>query len=224
MMKKMKRLSALVLLLALCFALSGPVTASNNDGVVFTAELSAEQLPYSDEDQTVSVSLVMSQEHLMDSAQYRIVCDIPGISFSEPTNTPSGIGIFDPDILGFAWMANNDVPVQSLGTYEITIPGGTKAGSYTIRFKEIMLSANFAYWEEDGSAAAVLTISGGDEPGHLFGDVNGDGKISSEDALLLFRHVSGQSVDADDSIMDINKDGKINNRDAILLFRIAAAK
>lgn len=63
-----------------------------------------------------------------------------------------------------------------------------------------------------------------EKPQPVSGDVNGDGRVDCEDAVLLFRHVSGQPIEAEDSMLDVNGDGKINNRDALLIFRMAAVK
>ncbi len=54
------------------------------------------------------------------------------------------------------------------------------------------------------------------------GDIDGDFRLNTKDAILLFRYVSGWSVDVDSSALDVNGDNKINTKDAIELFRYEA--
>ena len=58
------------------------------------------------------------------------------------------------------------------------------------------------------------------------GDINGDGKITSSDAMLLFNHVSGKKLlDSDDkSRADVNGDGSITVADAMKVYNILAGK
>ncbi|MBR2466996.1 MAG: leucine-rich repeat protein [Clostridia bacterium] len=54
------------------------------------------------------------------------------------------------------------------------------------------------------------------------GDMNSDLKVNNQDAILLFRHVAGWSVDIDPLALDFNGDNSVNNKDAISLFRYVA--
>lgn len=56
----------------------------------------------------------------------------------------------------------------------------------------------------------------------LPGDINGDGKVNNQDAILLFRYVAGWNVAVVQKALDTTGDGKINNQDAIQLFRYVA--
>lgn len=226
MKRFLRRLLSILLIPAFCCSLFLTVNAANSEGVSFSAELSEKELPYSVREQTVSVTLSMSKAHLIDSAEYRVVSDIPGLQVSEPENVPDGIADFDADTRVFAWMANNDVSAKTLGTYWVTIPAGTKAGSYSIGFEKIMLSADFTYWEEEGEASAILTIvpSGSGELDPLPGDLNDNGKLDREDVILMFQYVSARSTEAETRRLDINGDGKANNRDVLLLFRRLAGQ
>lgn len=225
-MKRFPRLLLLLLTMALCLSMFLTGYAVNGEGVTFSAELSEKELPYSEGEQTVSIILAMSKAHLIDSAEYHVVSNIPGFRVSEPENVPDGIATFDTETKVFAWMANNDVSAETLGTYTVTIPAGTKAGSYSIGFEEIMLSADFTYWEEGGKTSAVLTIIPSDsgESAPLPGDLNDNGKLDREDMLLLFLRISVQTVENETSRLDVNGDGKANNRDVILLFRRLAGQ
>ena len=59
-----------------------------------------------------------------------------------------------------------------------------------------------------------------EEPG-LRGDLNGDGKVSSNDAILLLRHILfEEDYPLDESLdLDFNGDGAVNSNDAIYLLR-----
>lgn len=55
-----------------------------------------------------------------------------------------------------------------------------------------------------------------------WGDVNGDGKVNSTDAVLILRYAAQLGVDIDTAAADVNGDGKINSTDAVLVLRYAA--
>ena len=55
-----------------------------------------------------------------------------------------------------------------------------------------------------------------------WGDVNGDGKVNSTDAVLILRYAAQLGVDIDTAAADVNGDGKINSTDAVLILRYAA--
>lgn len=54
------------------------------------------------------------------------------------------------------------------------------------------------------------------------GDVNGDGVVRLNDALLLRRYVAGWDVEVDLSASDVNGDGEVRLNDALLLRRYVA--
>ena len=54
------------------------------------------------------------------------------------------------------------------------------------------------------------------------GDIDGDRKVNTKDAILLFRYVAGWDVEVQDNAVDVNGDGTVNTKDAILLFRYVA--
>lgn len=54
------------------------------------------------------------------------------------------------------------------------------------------------------------------------GDIDGDLKVNTKDAILLFRYVAGWSVDVDPDALDVNGDNKVNTKDAVTLFRYVA--
>ena len=89
-MKRFPRLLLLLLTMALCLSMFLTGYAVNGEGVTFSAELSEKELPYSEGEQTVSIILAMSKAHLIDSAEYHVVSNIPGFRVSEPERFSHG--------------------------------------------------------------------------------------------------------------------------------------
>ena len=59
----------------------------------------------------------------------------------------------------------------------------------------------------------------------IYGDVNGDGEISIQDAIMIFRHLAGKETITDGfDLADVNGDGDISIQDAIMIFRYLAGK
>lgn len=68
-----------------------------------------------------------------------------------------------------------------------------------------------------------IEISQSAKPQRSMGDVNGDYKINSNDALLVLMHAVGErTLPANDKkYADMNSDGKINSLDALMILRKA---
>ena len=68
--------------------------------------------------------------------------------------------------------------------------------------------------------AKTLTITVQESAG-LLGDVNGDEKINSTDAVWVLQHAVGLRTltDAQKSLADVNKDGNINSTDAVWILQ-----
>ena len=62
------------------------------------------------------------------------------------------------------------------------------------------------------------------QPEMMLGDVNGDGKITANDARLVLRHSAQIELlsDAKAELADVNKDGKVTSTDARLVLRVAS--
>ncbi len=56
----------------------------------------------------------------------------------------------------------------------------------------------------------------------LFGDPDGDGRISVNDAILILKIVVGWDVEVDDLAADMNLDGNVNVADAIYALKLCA--
>ena len=71
----------------------------------------------------------------------------------------------------------------------------------------------------------VVTVDEEEEPSILYGDVNGDGKITNTDSLMLMRYLSnldpitGESTIKVQAGADVNGDGKLTNTDSLMLMR-----
>ena len=53
----------------------------------------------------------------------------------------------------------------------------------------------------------------------IYGDINGDGRISNADIVLMQKHILGIQTQSGASLaaLDINRDGSVTNRDLVLL-------
>lgn len=62
------------------------------------------------------------------------------------------------------------------------------------------------------------------QPEVMLGDVNGDGKITANDARLVLRHSAQIELlpDTKAELADVNKDGKVTSTDARLVLRVAS--
>ena len=54
----------------------------------------------------------------------------------------------------------------------------------------------------------------------LLGDINGDGRLASDDISLLIRYLSGEAVSVSVKTADLSGDDRISNLDAIYLITI----
>jgi len=104
------------------------------------------------------------------------------------------------------------------GTTEITLQFGRNQTMYR------NATANGEKMTAGNKIAAITTtvqIRVG-ESTVTWGDVNGDGKVNSTDAVLILRYAAQLGVDIDTAAADVNGDGKINSTDAVLILRYAA--
>ena len=53
----------------------------------------------------------------------------------------------------------------------------------------------------------------------IYGDANGDGMVSSSDAVLIKRHLAGWNVEFDEKACDVNMDGTVDSADVVLIQR-----
>ena len=55
----------------------------------------------------------------------------------------------------------------------------------------------------------------------ILGDVNNDGSVNVQDAMLVMRHAMGIGSNLDLSLADVNGDGTVNAADAAYIMRMA---
>lgn len=91
-------------------------------------------------------------------------------------------------------------------------------GSFTIQSEGAYSTA--AQLVTGTGMAKTLTVTVQESTG-LLGDVNGDGKINSTDAVWVLQHAVGLRTltDAQKSLADVNKDGNINSTDAVWILQ-----
>lgn len=69
-------------------------------------------------------------------------------------------------------------------------------------------------------AYCKVTVEGGSAPEILYGDVNGDGKVDSLDAMLIYACHNGKKALSEKQrlVADVNGDGKVDSFDAMLVY------
>lgn len=111
---------------------------------------------------------------------------------------------------------------------------------FTVNFKlsetaEDGTTGTFTVNTEGAYDTAAALVSGTDQtdktftitvekPKGLLGDVNGDGKVNSRDAMLVLQYSAKITTLAEDQLVrgDVNKDNKVNSRDAMRILQYSA--
>lgn len=122
--------------------------------------------------------------------------------------------IFNGKLITIRFKINDNV---SIGSYPITVDFYKGVdGQYTdgddVNYDEKEQPLGLVY------GSATLNVDD-----HIPGDVSGDYKINSRDAVMLLRYLAKWNMpDINTSALDTNGDGKVNNKDATLLLRYVA--
>ena len=58
----------------------------------------------------------------------------------------------------------------------------------------------------------------------VYGDVNGDGKVTAADVLLIRKNIAGQNVPVSKDVADVNCDGKLTASDVLLIRKYIAGQ
>lgn len=79
-------------------------------------------------------------------------------------------------------------------------------------------------YNQNGSRVPIIYVNGSVTVySYTPGDLNGDGRINSKDAIYLLRYIAGWELDGlVEDALDVNGDGKINSKDAVHLLRYIA--
>jgi hypothetical protein len=127
----------------------------------------------------------------------------------------SSAGKLQVSMAGVSGMASGSGVLLNV-TFEIKV--GAATGSTPVGLEALLA-------DELGTALATTIVSGTVTiSGGLVGDVNGDQKVNSADAILVLRFSAGLSTptEAQRRAGDVNGDGKTNSGDAILILRKSA--
>ena len=84
--------------------------------------------------------------------------------------------------------------------------------------------AQYTYHTELDAAIVMPAVQAVEAPAVTIGDVNGDGKINTADAVQILKYAAGM-VQLDENRLlagDTNHDGKVNTADAVLILKYAA--
>lgn len=112
-----------------------------------------------------------------------------------------------PDVVVF----NKDITIHC--------PKGSPMEAYA---KEHGFKYDFIEDDENVTSDEDIVLASSDKEPELKGDMNGDGKLSSEDALDCLKHVVGvmEIDEVQKQAADMNGDGKINTLDALQILKI----
>ena len=110
-----------------------------------------------------------------------------------------------------------------------TVTGSGKLAAITFQVLEAKASTlelqNVTLADSDAEIITADSQNGAiEEPSGISGDVNGDGKVRSNDAILALRISAGLLIPSDEQKRgaDMSGDGNVRSNDAILILRVAA--
>ena len=97
--------------------------------------------------------------------------------------------------------------------------------SFTLKPKELTAGTSYSVYLSTTSKAVtkVASFQYGEKPAYTLGDVNGDGRINADDAVLVLRYAVELTEfnETQKLAADVSKDGRINADDAVLILRFA---
>lgn len=136
----------------------------------------------------------------------------------------SGVDVTD---LGDVWMLSvigglekKNSSKTKLGTVSVKVESSAN-GAVRLGFDEETLitneSGDVATWTENIAVVTVRNSTTGKR-----GDINGDGKINTKDAVLLAQYLAKWEVTLDTYAADCNGDGAVEVKDAVLLAQYLA--
>ena len=112
-------------------------------------------------------------------------------------------------------LISSDYTIDENGKLNFTAP--QQAGTY------YLLGIDPSAKTEDACiapASAKIIVEGGSAPEILYGDVNGDGKVDSLDAMFIYACHNGKKALSEKQRLaaDVNGDGKVDSFDAMLVY------
>lgn len=120
-----------------------------------------------------------------------------------------------------------DSAVPTEGNIQYIDQTSVKAGKVTFTLKPKALTEgtyNVYISTTDKALKKVASFQYGTKPDVVLGDVDGDGKIKTTDALLVLQHVSETiTLEGNEFVAaDVDKDGVIKTTDALLILQYVA--
>lgn len=119
----------------------------------------------------------------------------------------------------FFFYANNTKMFEFSGTVAWTHYTYTATSNMTYTFKWTYTKDGSVDRNDDcaylDNVEVISSISG------ILGDVNNDGSVNVQDAMLVMRHAMGIGSNLDLSLADVNGDGTVNAADAAYIMRMA---
>ncbi len=125
-----------------------------------------------------------------------------------------------PYVIGYtqtSWDIAGDCEIDAPAA--VTVPaGGTADVTVTVTLPDEVTEYINDYYENGAFIEGFIELYG---EGATTGDVNEDGEVNSEDAMLVMRYSMGVERIDNLAAADVNGDGEVNMADALLLFRYA---
>ena len=120
-----------------------------------------------------------------------------------------------------------DSTVPTEGNIQYIDQTSVEAGKVTFTLKPKALTEgtyNIYISTTDKALKKVASFKYGEKPDVVLGDVDGDGKIKTTDALLVLQHVSETiTLEGNEFVAaDVDKDGVIKTTDALLILQYVA--
>lgn len=120
-----------------------------------------------------------------------------------------------------------DSAVPTEGNIQYIDQTSVEAGKVTFTLKPKALTEgtyNIYISTTDKALKKVASFKYGEKPDVVLGDVDGDGKIKTTDALLVLQHVSETiTLEGNEFVAaDVDKDGVIKTTDALLILQYVA--
>ena len=209
MKETIKRIFALILVVALVSGLAVPALAaneSNSKGVVFSAALSNDMLQTSSEDQTVVLNINASPEITLDCIEYVVnynsALTLTSFSCSDTNLTYDSGDLnlnYGTGMAKVAWNSDsgdNITAVTNIGQITFTIPANTPAGTYEFSATGIKISQDYGTkWENTASASATLSIVDGSTNSYVASLNCSDTDLNVGQQLTVNVAVNGMDAD-----------------------------
>ena len=168
--KMWKRVFAVGLTMAMGLNLSLAAAAAgetNTQGVTFPTILDRPELVKSDADQTVTMTINVSQGVDLDSVAYTLTADSPlTVTAVTAEQLTGGSLMWNKDNGKVSWVSAGTADltgVTQMGQITVTVPAGTAEGTYRVGFTGLTISKNFGgdVWESGAQNSAVLRVTAG---------------------------------------------------------------